>query len=102
MFDSTNNRTAPTEEIHIRYDLFPQLGVYVPFVDCPNCNFRNIIYSEKPAPKTRLSSRKCMNCENILICPKCKNGELEEAMQTERDKILFCVNEKCRLFFSVW
>lgn len=95
------NPEHPRGKLHVRYDLFPQIGAYVPFIDCRHCNFRNSICSEQPAPKTRLSSRKCMNCGCALLCPECKT-ELEEGLQTELDAILFCPNEKCGLWFQIW
>jgi len=91
----------PRGKLRIRYDLFPQTGAYIPYVDCQNCNFRNIVHSEQPAQKTRLSSRKCMNCGCVILCPECKI-KLEEGLETERDAVLFCPNKECGLWFAIW
>lgn len=84
-----------------RYDLYPRTGAPIDFVDCVHCGFRNIINCPHPGPKKRLASAKCMNCGERLTCPDCES-KLREGLITELDGILFCLNDKCGLWFDIW
>ncbi|RLC40061.1 MAG: hypothetical protein DRH33_01145 [Candidatus Nealsonbacteria bacterium] len=91
--------TEEDKELIIRFDLYPQTGAPIDFIDCIYCGFRNIINCPYPGKRKRLSSAECMKCGKELTCPSCGNA-LKEGLITERDGILFC--EKCGLWINIW
>jgi hypothetical protein len=74
---------------------------HAPSIICSRCHFENVIESERPAPKTRLSSNHCMQCNAELTCPVCCSPlEIKSFAETEQD--LCCTNDDCDVWILIW